>query len=172
MLTGLGFEWHNYRFSNDVWLEMEGGALQYYYIVGTPVKKTKLTVSYMTVPLIFEFQTNSKSRANSFHVGLGVVGGLRIGSHTKVKFENKNAEYSLTNPLIGPLPDTPTYTSSKRKKKNYDDFYLNPLKLDATVRIGWANINLFATYSLFPMFRENRAPELYPWAIGITLLGW
>ena len=147
MLSGLGFEWHNYRFSNDVWLGMEDGTLQG-YTYEAPVKKTKLMVCYMTVPLIFEFQTNNKSRINSFHVGAGVVGGLRIGTHTKVKFENN------------------------KKEKNFNDFYLNPLKLDATVRVGWSCINLFATYSLTGMFRENRGPELYPWTVGITLLGW
>jgi len=173
MLSGLGFEWHNYRFANDVWLGMDDGALQGHYFGGTPIRKTKLMVSYMTVPLIFEFQTNNKSNVNSFHVGLGVVGGLRIGSHTKVKFEDKTASYYLTDALNAPAPAPENYlTSSKRKMKNHDDFYLNPLKLDATVRVGWSYLNLFATYSLTPMFRENRAPELYPWTVGITLLGW
>jgi len=177
MLSGLGFEWHNYRFSHDVWLGMnkDEGILQGYYIGGAPVEKTKLMVSYMTVPLIFEFQTNSKSRFDSFHVGVGVVGGLRIGTHTKAKFENKNASYYLidvNDPLsILTAPDG-DFVSKKKKMKDHNDFYVNPLKLDATARIGWGFINLFATYSLTPMFRENRAPELYPWSVGITLLGW
>ena len=174
MLSGLGFEWHNYRFAHDVWLDTHDDILQGYYIDATSVKKTKLTVSYMTVPLIFEFQTNNKTRSNSFHVGLGVVGGLRIGSHTKVKFENKHTCYKLidaNDPLLI-LPVSECFISNKQKMKKYDDFYLNPLKLDVTARIGWSWINLFATYSLTPMFREHRAPELYPWSVGITLLGW
>ena len=172
MLSGLGFEWHNYRFSNDVWLSMENGTLQSYYIGGAPVKKTKLMVCYMTVPVIFEFQTNNKSRLNSFHVGVGVVGGLRIGTHTKVKFENKNSSYYLATPLSLPTDPEGWLTSASKKMKNHNDFYLNPMKLDATVRVGWSCINLFATYSLTKMFRDNRGPELYPWTVGITLLGW
>jgi hypothetical protein len=128
-------------------------------------------VSYMTVPLIFEFQTNNKSRVNSFHIGLGVVGGLRIGTHTKVKFESKHASYQLID-ANDPSQISPTFVSGQQKMKEHSDFYLNPVKLDATARIGWGWINLFATYSLTPMFRENRAPELYPWSVGITLLGW
>ena len=175
MLSGLGFEWHNYRFAQNVWLDAHEGALHGYYIDGAPVRKTTLMTCYMTVPLIFEFQTNNKSRANSFHIGLGVVGGLRIGTHTKVTFENKNSSYQLIDvndpSLILPAPGN-YFVSGRRKMRNYDDFYLNPLKLDATVRIGWGWINLFATYSLTPMFREHRAPELYPWSVGVTLLGW
>jgi hypothetical protein len=173
MLSGLGFEWHNYRFLHDVWLDTQNNALQGYYINGAAVKKTKLMVSYMTVPLIFEFQTNNKSKFNSFHVGVGVVGGLRIGTHTKAKFENKNSSYYLMEtpdvPLIIPEDN---HVSANKIMKEHNDFYLNPVKLDATARIGWSHINLFATYSLTPMFRENRAPELYPWSVGITLLGW
>jgi len=174
MLSGLGFEWHNYRFLQDVWLEAHDGALQGFYFLGDPVKKTKLMVSYMTVPVIFEFQTNNKSRTNSFHVGVGVVGGLRIGSHTKAKVESRNSTYQLINPNWE-YPDDivlASYTTSGTKIKNHDDFYLNPVKLDVTARVGWSHLNLFATYSLTPMFREKRGPELYPWAIGITLLGW
>ncbi|MCL2510635.1 MAG: DUF2807 domain-containing protein [Bacteroidales bacterium] len=175
MLSGLGFEWHNYRFSHDVWLGMNDGALQGYYIGGASVKKTKLMVSYVTVPLIFEFQTNNKSRINSFHAGLGVVGGVRMGTHTKAKFENRKSSYYLTDAtdpsIVLPAPDE-YFVSDKKKMKDYSDFYINPLKLDATACVGWGPINLFATYALTPMFRENRAPKLYPWSVGITLLGW
>jgi len=174
MLSGLGFEWHNYRFSNDVWLDTQDNTLQGFYFNGDKVKKTKLMVSYITVPVIFEFQTNNKSRTNSFHVGVGVVGGLRIGSHTKAKFESRNSTYYLVNPNIYyfDIPEYEKFTTSSKIIKNRNDFNLNPVKLDATFRIGWSHINLFATYSLTPMFREKRGPELYPWAIGITLLGW
>ena len=48
-------------------------------------------------------------------------------------------------------------------------FYMNPFKLDAIAKIGWGVLNLYATYSLTPMFQKNKGPELYPFAIGISL---
>jgi hypothetical protein len=56
--------------------------------------------------------------------------------------------------------------------KNRDDFHLHPFKMDATARIGWGWINLFGTYSLTSLFKEDKYPELYPFTAGITLTGW
>lgn len=173
MTTGLGFEWHNYRFSHPTWLSNEGVALEGFYVDGVGVKKSKLTTCHLTVPLIFEFQTNNRKRfRDSFHVGMGVVGGVRIGTHSKIKFENKDNTFFLVEPIPGETPIIQEKHYSGKKYKDHDDFFLTPLKLDATVRIGWGRINLFANYSIFEMFREGKGPELYPWTVGITLWGW
>jgi hypothetical protein len=55
------------------------------------------------------------------------------------------------------------------KTHHYGDWYLQPFKFDATVRIGWNFLNFWATYSLNTMFRKDKGPELYPWSAGITL---
>ena len=43
--------------------------------------------------------------------------------------------------------------------------------MSATVRGGVGWFNLFATYSLTPLFESGRGPELYPFTVGVTLLG-
>ena len=101
------------------------------------------------LPLLLEYQTNSHHRANSFHIGIGVIGGIRLGSHTK-------QEYTTTG-------------GGKQKQKIKDSFHLQPFILDATARIGWGPINLFATYSLISMFRQDRGPELRPFTLGLIL---
>jgi hypothetical protein len=153
LITGLGLEYTNYRFDNDVritgagetiaLLPAEEGEERVY-------SKSKLTVNYLRVPLILEYQTNRHSKANSFHIAAGVIGGLRIGSHTKMVWED----------------------SGKQKNKVRDDFHLNPLKAEGTVRIGWGVINLFAAYSIMPLFKEDEGPELYPFSVGLTLSSW
>jgi hypothetical protein len=150
LVTGIGIEWNNYRFGNQVKLdhtsdkiaqvEAQAGDREY--------TKSKLNVRYINIPLLLEFQTNPKSNINSFHIGAGVVGGVRIGSHSKNVYENNN----------------------RQKEKVRDDFHLNPLKADATVRIGWGKLNLYGNYSLLTLFRDNKGPELYPFSVGITLL--
>lgn len=150
LVTGLGIEWNNYRFSNQVKLDHTSDKIAR---VEMPVNdkeytKSKLNVRYLNVPLILEFQTNPKSNVNSFHIGAGIVGGVRIGSHSKNVYEN----------------------GKRQKEKVRDDFHLNPLKADATVRIGWGKLNLYGNYSLLTLFREDKGPELYPFSVGITLL--
>lgn len=147
LVTGLGLTWNNYRFANNVVLT-EDGKLDGYFDVD-PLKsyeKSKLMVASVRVPLMLEYQTNSKMKANSFHIGGGVVGSARVWSHTKIK-----------------------YNGSKVKDKG--DFYINPFRADAIATIGWGVINLHGTYALTEMFRKNKGPEVYPFEIGITLAG-
>jgi len=151
LVTGIGLEYNNYRFDDDVVLtETEDGVL-----VGgkneDPTRdytKSKLVVNFLNVPLMLEYQTNKFSKTSSFHISAGMILGLKIGSHTKMVYNDGN----------------------KQKERNFTS--LSPFKYDATVRIGWGIINLFADYSLGPMFKEGKGPELYPFAMGITLGNW
>jgi len=169
--TGLGFEIHNYRFTQNSTLIGDSSKLMAYYLKdkdGNPVdlKTNKLVVNYLTLPILFEFQTNRYSKINSFHFGVGVIGGVRIFSHTKQYFREPNKEYflyDLNNVLRASI------TPSQEKVKNRDGFHLNPFKLDATVRIGWSHLDLWGTYSFTPMFKKDKGPEVYPFALGISL---
>lgn len=170
-ITGLGIEWHNYRFDRNVWLDNTRDTLRGYLMEGVVIKKNKLVVSYLTLPLIFEWQHKGPGRLNDYHFAAGLVVGARIGSHTKVVYDEQEKEFNLVDPAT--LQIVATRTSPRDEtEKVYDDFHLNPFKADATVRIGWGYINLFGTYSLTTLFGKNKGPELYPFAVGITLLGW
>lgn len=174
MVTGLGLEWHNYRFSKDTRLNSETSNLIGYIDDGISLRKNKLTTFYLTVPLIFEFQTNSHQKKNSFHIGAGMVAGARLSSHTKKYYDERNKEFGLTlyNSETKQYEEVPAVTMTSpdySKAKDFDDYFIQPFKFDATVRIGWGFINLYATYSVNEMFKTSKGPEVYPWAIGITL---
>ena len=174
MVTGLGLEWHNYRFSKDTRLSSDSSYLIGYIDQGVSIRKSKLTTFHLSVPLLFEFQTNSRHKKNSFHIGAGMVGSVRLSSHTKKYYDERNKEFNLIryNTDTEQYEEAPfTVTSPDYSKaKNFDDYYLQPFKFDATVRIGWGFINLFATYSVNEMFKKDKGPELYPWTIGITFV--
>lgn len=149
LTTGLGFEWVNYRFDNNV--EIRKSENDIIGISRYDQTKSKLVVNYLNLPLMLEYQTNGHSKKNSFHIGVGIQTGLRIGSHTKV-----------------------VYQEDGRKKKDKDpgDYNINPFKYDAMVRIGWGKLNLHANYSLNTLFKNNQGPELNPFTVGITLVSW
>ncbi len=171
MATGLGFEIRSYHFEKNVSLLADQPQIEGYYNEGVYVSKSKLAVTYINIPFLLEYQTNSYSNRNSFHISAGMVFGLRIGSHTKIKFEEKNKEYLLLDPVTG----DPAYmrtSPNKKRVKEFGAFHLNPFKADAMFTIGWGWVNLYATYSLTTLFKEGQGPELYPFSIGITLLKW
>jgi hypothetical protein len=128
---------------------------------------------YFNIPLLFEFQTNSYMKKNSFHFAAGMIMGVRLSSHTKKYYDEWNKDFEVTqyNPATDSYETVYTATSPDyAKAKDFDDFYMNPFKWDATARIGWGFINLFATYSVNTLFKEDKGPELYPWTVGITLV--
>jgi hypothetical protein len=173
MVTGLGTYWNNYRFSKATRLNSDSSELIGYIDRGISIRKSKLTVWYVDIPLLFEFQTNRYHNKNSFHINMGMIAGLRISSHTKKYYNEFNKEFDVTryDPNIDDYKVEHTATSpNNAKTKTFDDFYMNPFKFDATVRIGWGKINLFATYAVNTMFKKDKGPELYPWTAGITFV--
>lgn len=149
LFTGLGLTWNNYRFDKNVNLSSAGDT-----IVGgfdtTSTRnyaKSKLTATYLTAPVMFEFFTSRKSK-NAFHLGVGAMLGYKIGSHTKERF---------------------TESGSTEKPKQYDDFFLNPFRYGARVAIGYRKFNVFADYYVSEMFRDKKGPELFPVSVGVTL---
>lgn len=146
LISGLGMDINNYRFRSN------------YNPLGVPdsmgnfvtrdyTKNTLNTLS-ITVPLLlgFDFGKNNKS---GLHVAMGVIGGLRVGSMTKEKFNDG---------------------SSRMKYKTHDDFDLNPFRVSAHARVGYKGFSLFASYALTEMFKQNAGrPDLYPFTMGIAL---
>lgn len=151
VVSGLGIQWNNYRFDDNVVLLPDSGKIYGYH--NTSINsyiKSKLVETWARVPVFLEYQTAQK-KSKQFHIAIGGVFGYKLSSHSKqVHFEG----------------------GDRNKDKIYNDFYLNPVKIDAELRIGWGLLNLFASYSLTPMFKENKGPELYPYMVGITLAGW
>jgi hypothetical protein len=149
LVTGLGITWNNWRFQNDVYLVPNQPMLTG-VIDSVPMRKSKLTASYATLPLLFEFNSHAMEK-KSFHIAAGIIGSYRIGTHTKRVY---------------------TENGKKRKVKDYDDFSLDPFHAAATLRVGYRGFTLFATYGLMPLFKTSQAPDLKPFTVGIALLNW
>lgn len=144
IVTGLGLNFNDYRFSNDYTIGNNNG-----YIVPVPVsdanlEKTKLSTGFVTVPLLLEFQLPGES---GFWVNFGVIGGIKMGSHTKVKIDGT-------------------------KTKDHDDFSISPFRGGGTARIGHKGFSVFGTYYFTPFFKEGRGPVMNPITFGIGLANW
>ncbi len=149
MFTGLGIGWNNYRFEQNIRLAHGDDRLEHYTDTIHSFRKNKLTVSHLNVPLMLEFQTNQRNPNSQFHIAAGINAGMRLRSHTKYVYRDEG---------------------SREKDKEFKSYHLVPFRYEAIARIGWGRVNLFATYSLNGMFRDDKGPELYPFNIGIRLL--
>ncbi|HWY39071.1 MAG TPA: DUF2807 domain-containing protein, partial [Bacteroidia bacterium] len=147
-VTGLGFSFNSYALKNKTVLNPDSSYTGYTYNTAASYSKNKLKESFITVPLLFELNT-SKRDSRNFHIGFGVIGGAKLTSRTKQFYSMGGHEFHDT----------------KR-----DDYNLFPFKLDATVRVGYGDFTLFATYSLTPLFEYGKGPELYPFTVGIRII--
>ncbi|QGY44217.1 outer membrane beta-barrel protein [Maribellus comscasis] len=145
LVTGLGFSFSDYTFDRAITIEKENGDGM---IVPVPLdpdglKKSKLTMSYLTAPLMFEIKTPLRMGGSRLYLAGGVIGGINIGSHTKYKYR-------------------------KDKEKLRSNFNINTFKYELTGRIGFGDLCIFANYSMTPLFSDGKGPELYPLMIGIS----
>ncbi|MCF8345568.1 MAG: PorT family protein [Bacteroidales bacterium] len=146
LVTGMGLEFSNYVFDNHNSIEEVDGAIVNRPEPYTGITKSKLSMTYLTAPLLLEFQIPAGKKR--IHISGGVTGGLKLGSKTKIKYND----------------------GGKQKEVKKDDFSLAPFRYGATVRIGYRAINLFATYYFSPLFGETADPEIYPFSVGLNLL--
>lgn len=149
MFTGLGISWNNYRIGNDFLLEKGVNQIASTPVTEANLRKNKLTITWVNLPLMLEYQTRGADGDQSFFMSAGINIGARIGSYTKqVYFPNDDRE----------------------KRRSRDDFYLNPFRYDLQLRLGYGKLGIFATYSLNTLFRQNRGPELHPFSVGLRLV--
>ncbi|MFO7939583.1 MAG: outer membrane beta-barrel protein [Bacteroidales bacterium] len=149
LVSGIGFEFFDYKFDdNSMTLAKENGVVvpDYATYADMSLMKTKITMSYLTVPFLLEWQIPVGS--NDIVVNGGVVGGMKLGSHTKVVYKEGG---------------------NRQKDKVRDDFNLSPFRYGFTARIGYNDWKLYATYYAVPLFEEDKGPELFPVAAGISL---
>ncbi|WP_300287420.1 outer membrane beta-barrel protein [uncultured Alistipes sp.] len=147
LITGLGVEFNNFRFDDNVALKYQNGVMgpdpAY---EGIHIAKSKLYTCYLNVPLLVEFQMG---RRNHFFINAGVVGGWRMGAHTKVK--------AVDDRLRGTFKDR-----GNMGLRNFHYGY--------TVHIGYDHFAVSGTYYRPSIFRKGHGPQVEQVNIGLTLM--
>ncbi|MGM0377177.1 MAG: outer membrane beta-barrel protein [Bacteroidota bacterium] len=149
VVTGAGWTINNYRLDSRNILRRDEDGQTTYEVTDRSVDKNKLVTSYLTVPVLLEWQPGAKGTEKDFFINAGVYGSFRLGSHTKVVFDDGGG---------------------KEKEKWREDLNINAFKYGAMVRTGYKWIRLYAKCDLTPLFEKGRGPELYPWTVGLTLV--
>jgi len=148
--TGIGFQFSNLKFENNTKLNADS-SFTWGYVDSSNTfsyRKNRFKQSYVTVPLLLNFNT-SKNLKNNFHLTMGVVGKYLLGSRSKQILLQNNNQYTFI-----------------RK----DDYNINPFQFDGYASIGYRNFTVFGQYALTEMFKKNKGPQVYPFAVGIRLV--
>jgi hypothetical protein len=154
---GLGVSWYNFKFQKDniVVTKDDVGVHFTEDIRGLDYVKSKLSATYLNaslVPLIDVGNHGRKSRmwdddhSSNFRIGFGPYVGYRIGSKSKLVYEENG---------------------DNEKEKNKDNFYLNNLRYGARLQLGFRSTDFFFNYDMNDLFAEGRGPKLNAISFGV-----
>ena len=145
IVTGLGINWNNYRFDGNYNILKRSDGKIDSLNPGAFLDKSKLTTAYITLPVILEVQIPADN--HHLNIAAGFIGAIKLGSHTKMVFQDGD------------------------KVKSNGDFSLNLLRYGATARAGYQNFQIYGTYYMTPLFKSGKGPggyDLYPFEIGFA----
>ncbi len=154
---GVGMSWYTFKFEKDnIIIQKDDNGIQFIEDVTTTrnYEKSKLNASYITasiVPVIDFSGSSDKSRlwdndSHAFRFGIGPYIAYRVGSHSKVVYEEDG---------------------DKEKDKDNDSFYLNNFRYGARLQIGFRSTDLFFNYDINELFTPGKAPKLNAFSFGI-----
>ena len=146
--TGLGFDWWHVGIDDERMLyfnEEEERVMS--NLIGSDtltISANSLDAVYLRIPFLVSLRTSRKGD-KGLHVEAGLVGGVRIWSQYKTRFESGGIETEQTT----------------------SDFPINPFQVHARLAIGFGNVSLLTEASLLPFFEEIRSPNIHSLSIGL-----
>lgn len=155
---GIKSDFYNFKFQNARTL-MDKDANGVIFLDDTVARdniKSKLSPIYINgtfVPIFHFGRSGIKkdvfhwgSNSNAFRIGFGGYAGYRLGSYSKIMWEEND---------------------KKKKDKNNDNYYLNNFRYGVRFQFGFNDFDFFFNYDLNPLFIEGKGPELNAFSFGV-----
>ncbi len=149
IVTGVGFTNSRFGFDNDRMRLASNSDSTWGYVdssLTNGFSKNQLRVNYFNVPVLFQINT-SKRTHNNFHISFGVIGGVRIGSKVKYKYDVLGGE-------------------NEDKEKGRHN--LNSFAVSGTFRLGYKDFGLFANYDILSLYDKGKSETAYPLTFGAS----
>lgn len=150
LVTGIGLNFESYRLDNNTSIRrQENGTIEPQSLFFDQNQKSKFAIVSLMVPLLAEFQIPINHYNNRIYFSGGVYGCYRLNSHTKVKYRTDGIKHKLKTP---------------------GHYSLKDFTYGVMVRTGYRWFNVFATYDLVPLFKDEKGPGLTAVTFGVTLI--
>lgn len=146
LISGVGIEYNNYRFDQDIDLNRGGNVLSY-DLSDINYSKNKLVSQYLSVPLALKFKSNPRDEDKSFDLETGVQLGYLIGAHQKQKWDDGRTQ----------------------KRKIRGDYQFSDTRFGVYARLGYGGSSIYVKYYPTPVFKENRGPDTHTVAMGVSI---
>jgi len=145
---GLGIEYNNYRFEEDIDLIRGSNPLEYTINEEVNYRKNKLVSQYLTMPLMLNFKSDPRNEDESLKIAAGIQLGYLIGSHTKQKWGRG---------------------SEKEKRKSRGNYQFEDYRYGYVVQFGYGDFNVYGKYYPTSTFKKDRGPQVQTASVGVIL---
>ena len=138
---GFGISTDKLSFDDDVTLQRDGDMIEIVPLEASEfgeVKKTKLAVTYFEVPLELRWHLDKDNFKKSVKIAVGGRVGVRLTSHTKVKYEVDGNDNIL---------------------KLKDSYELNRFRYGLQGSAGFGGVSFYFYWGLNDLFEKGRGPE-------------
>ncbi|UAJ13202.1 outer membrane beta-barrel protein [Aquirufa lenticrescens] len=148
---GLEIDWYNFRFDHNRIATKGPNSVQFTTITSSTGKevamsKNKMSVSYLTLPIMPHFVFDKKSAVQM--IAIGGYMSYRLDTWTKAIEEE-----------------------SGNLRKETSNLYVNPFRYGVRAEFALRHFpDLFFSYDLSPLFEPGKGPEMRGLAFGIRLL--
>ena len=150
LVSGMGLEISNYHFTSDIPIAMIDGKIAPDSVNARDNRlKNRFQTTYLTVPLILEWQFTGGEYDDRSYLGVGVIGGVNLFANTLMKYVENG--------------------DKKKEKISGKGYFLPPVRYAFTARVGFKALKMYANYYPMSLFRKDKGPELYPLAAGLVL---
>ncbi|MCG8475820.1 MAG: outer membrane beta-barrel protein [Cytophagales bacterium] len=143
--VGGDFSWYNFKFSDPAYRVNTSTGKAFFTKEQDPninSKKSKLTVSYFTLHAMPQFHFEDLK----LKVGAGFYGGIKLGSHTKAKFQEDGE-------------------TVKRRDAGINETNSWRYGIKGQVTFEW--ITVYTNFDLNSVFKEDKGPDLKPFSFGV-----
>lgn len=150
LVTGLGFNFSHFGYNGNYTINYAADSLFGFVDPDRKYSRNRLRAAYLQVPALLQFNIPAgKNKSDNFHLSMGVVGGVRIGSRLGQRFIENSNEVNI--------------------KEKQGEYFFNSFKADATVRLGYGDFGFFASYNLIPLFKTNVVEDVRNLSFGLMM---
>jgi hypothetical protein len=149
LVSGLEFAFNNYMFDDNITVANVNNVTGFITANDRNLEKSKLTHSSVNIPFMPMLKFNRENGKDGFKIGAGGFAGYRLGSHSKVKFDEGGRS---------------------EKDKTRDNYNLSDFQYGLEGVVGYGGLDLFIKYNMNDLFKENRGPQANVISFGFRLL--
>ncbi|MDO4461580.1 MAG: hypothetical protein Q4C30_03655 [Bacteroidia bacterium] len=146
---GLGFEWENYRLTDDEFFKYENGSLNLVDVKeafnnpNASVDESKLRTFGFIMPIMLEI---NRGKYNSPFISMGIVLNVVPTSHyySKVSVDDQIMKYKTRG------------------------LHHNVFGCDLMAQLGCKKVGIFARYSMTELFKSDHGPKMNTLTVGLS----